>query len=475
MDLPTRAAIYCRLSFSPTGSVEKVERQEADCRALAAQLGWKVRDVYPDNSRSAWQRDRKRPQWDRMLTDIRGGDVDGIIVYHGDRLIRQPWDLELLLKLADDRQIPLAAPSGTRDLNNEDDRYALRIEAAQACRSSADTSRRVKRAAKARAESGRAGAGSNRTFGYGVPTGEKGKTGKPLYDQSHQVPEEAAIGREAVRRLLSGESQGGVIAWMNTQCATTKGNPWKANAFRAWLSSPRIAGLTEHDGTYYPAVWEPIISREEWEDAKAVLQRNSEEYGYAGRERIYLLSSGVAECGSCSGPLATKPAGRTGNRMYYCDNPACPKRVSRSLPHLDAYVVGRVLRRLNEPAFIAALHTDTEQPGLGGEIASLQRQKARVKQQIEELADNPDVDLALALRSLASFDKKITEIRSRMAATTRQRLLSRMAGITREQWDAEPVDVRAETVRALFRVIVLPVGRRGPGFDPAGVKMERRT
>jgi hypothetical protein len=49
-----------------------------------------------------------------------------------------------------------------------------------------------------------------------------------------------------------------------------------------------------------------------------------------------------------------------------------------------------------------------------------------------------------------------------------------MAGISLEQWNAEPVDVRAETVRALFRVVVLPVGRKGPGFDPAGVKMTRK-
>jgi hypothetical protein len=58
--------------------------------------------VYVDNSRSAWQRNRKRPDWDRMLCafDATGRHLiphdpkanhhhDGIMTYHGDRLIRR--------------------------------------------------------------------------------------------------------------------------------------------------------------------------------------------------------------------------------------------------------------------------------------------------------------------------------------------------------------------------------------------------
>jgi len=473
VDTPKNAAIYCRLSWAPDGSVEKVERQEADCRELANRLGWSIRDVYPDNSRSAWQRNRKRPQWDRMLDEIEAGVVDGIIVYHGDRLIRQPWDLELLLKLADDRRIPLAAPSGTRDLNNEDDRFILRIEAAQACKASADTSRRVKRAVKTRAEKGRPSAGSNRPFGYGVPTGDEGKTGKPLYDLTQQNPDEAPVLTEAVSRLLAGQSQGGVLAWLNQVSTTTNGNRWKASTLRFLLTSPRVAGLIEHDGKLYDATWDPILSRNDWEDVKALLRRNSDRYGYTGRERVYMLSSGIADCGSCGGPLRTKPS--RNSRLYYCPNTACEKPVSRNQPHLDAYVTGRVLRRLNEPGFLAAVHADTEQPGVGAEIAALQRRKTEATAQLAELADHPGIDLGALASGLASYDRKIAQLRSRLAATSQRRLLARMAGIGWEQWDAEPVDVRAETVRALFRVVVLPAIRRGPGFDPASVRVERRV
>lgn len=473
MQTPKRAGIYCRLSYAPDGSVEKVERQEADCRKLAETLGWTIYKVYPDNSRSAWRRDRKRPAWQEMLVDIEAGLLDGILVYHGDRLNRQPKDLEMLLDISDDRNLPLASPSGTRNLSNEDDRFALRIEVAQACRSSADTSRRVRRGIDARAEKGRAGAGSNRPFGYGVPTDERGKTGNPLYDLTKLNRKEAAIGREAVRRFLAGQSQGGVIAWLNTKCTTTRGNPWKANAFRHWISAPRTAGMVEREGRLIPAVWKGIITPEQREDALVLLKVQSDTFGYSGRERVYLLTGKIAECGSCHGPLYTRPAGKS--RLYYCKNLGCPSPVSRNVPLLDAYVTGRVLRRLNEPAFLAALHADSMEPGLGAEIAALERRKAAANATLTELADHPDVDLGTLMKGLASYDRKIAQLRAQMAATSQQRLLVRMAGITVEQWEAEPIDVRAETVRALFRVTVVPVGRRGPGFDPAGVRVERRV
>ena len=251
-DAPHTAAIYCRLSFALNGSVEKVERQEADCRVLAERLGWRIRDVYPDNSKSAWQRNRKRPQWDRMLEDIQSGKIDGIIVYHGDRLIRQPLDLEALLKLADDRHIPLASPSGTRDLNSEDDRFILRIEVAQACKSSADTSRRVRRHQQARVDKGLGLEGGNRPFGWGVSDPETGQ-----FDYTVQNPDEAPILREAVDRLLSGETQGGVLAWMNTVSTTTRGNRWTARTLAApsHCAADLRAGRVQRHAERRPMGW----------------------------------------------------------------------------------------------------------------------------------------------------------------------------------------------------------------------------
>jgi DNA invertase Pin-like site-specific DNA recombinase len=483
---PQRAGIYCRLSYAPDGSLEKVERQEADCRDLAARLDWAISEahIFPDNSRSAWQRNRKRPQWDRMLQAIDDGEIDGIIVYHGDRLIRQPHDLEKLISISDAKGLRIASPSGTRDLDSPDDRFILRIEAAQACRESDNTSRRVRRALTARLEKGLTQAGGRRPFGYGVLVGTRTKvdrqtgtrTEAPEYDTNQQVPEEAAILREAAEQLLAGQNQMAVVRWMNAvPCRTTEGNLWRAKTLRNLMLSPRIAGLIERDGQLYEAAWDGILSRETWEDVRALYRRSAEESPYAGRERVYLLSGvGGAECGLCGTYMGTKPSGgrnRKTARVYYC--PGC-KKVGRSVELLDAYVEGRALRLLQDPRLGEELAAVTADQGLVSEIAELERQRRDRRKQIENLADHPGLDAGLALAAIASFDTKIAMLRNRLKAVAVDKQLSRMVGISAEQWADEPLDVRSATVRALLRVIVNPTTRRGPGFDPASVTIERR-
>src|SRR5258708_35532762 len=92
-----RAAIYCRMSLAILEDTTKVADQERLCRLTAERLGWEVHDVYQDNNRSAWKHDRQRPARDRMLTDNRAGKIKGLIVYHGERLLRPALHLELLI------------------------------------------------------------------------------------------------------------------------------------------------------------------------------------------------------------------------------------------------------------------------------------------------------------------------------------------------------------------------------------------
>src|SRR5213078_4676766 len=95
------AAIYCRISADREGRELGVERQEADCRALAERLGLHVVDVYIDNDLSASTRSRKdRPRYRQMLADARAGKVTTVIAYTSGRLTRRPREHEDLIDLA---------------------------------------------------------------------------------------------------------------------------------------------------------------------------------------------------------------------------------------------------------------------------------------------------------------------------------------------------------------------------------------
>ena len=87
------AAVYCRISDDRDGRRAGVRRQQEDCEALVRRKRWKVAGIYVDNDVSAWS-GKARPQYRRMLEDIKSGLVDGVVIWHQDRLVRHPKELE---------------------------------------------------------------------------------------------------------------------------------------------------------------------------------------------------------------------------------------------------------------------------------------------------------------------------------------------------------------------------------------------
>ena len=78
-----------------------VARQEADCRELAVRKGWLVGGVYVDNDISAADVRKRRPEYERLLDDIKAGIVDGVLAWDADRLHRRPVELEGFFEVAD--------------------------------------------------------------------------------------------------------------------------------------------------------------------------------------------------------------------------------------------------------------------------------------------------------------------------------------------------------------------------------------
>jgi resolvase-like protein len=110
------AAIYCRISKARDEDQTGVDRQERLCREVAERLGLVIARsaVFVDNNRSAWQRNRNRPGWNALLEVIRAGGVGHVIVYHPDRLMRQPRELEELLTLSEEHDITLHGQANRR-------------------------------------------------------------------------------------------------------------------------------------------------------------------------------------------------------------------------------------------------------------------------------------------------------------------------------------------------------------------------
>jgi hypothetical protein len=70
-----------------------------------------------------------------------------------------------------------------------------------------------------------------------------------------------------------------------------------------------------HNGKLYPGNWEAIISVEEYEAVKAILE-DPARYKYERGGLPKHLLSGMAYCGLCSNKLSVRK--RYNNRIYYC-------------------------------------------------------------------------------------------------------------------------------------------------------------
>jgi DNA invertase Pin-like site-specific DNA recombinase len=441
----------------------KVEDQERISRELCGHRDWVVAEVYCDNNKSAWQRKRKRKDWDRMLADVEAGKLNAIVVYHGDRLIRQPWDLEQLLALADAKGIRLASPTGTRNLDNADDRFILRIEAAQACRESDNTSRRKKAQFERMRRQGlvRPGGRGGRAFGFAS-------------DGVTHIPVEADGVRLAASMVLRGSGAGLVAAALNGHgFVTPTGGEFTHGTVRKMLARPRYAGLMP-DGEN-AAAWAPVLKRETWEAVRLILASKADGFAYATNARRWLLS-GIAECGAadCGSRLQIRQSkgrkGRPPQIGYACLRPGC-RKVYRSAALLDAYVSRRVVNKLANPLNPPGeVLTGT---GTAAEFQVLAAERAAAESKIRDYQASPGrVDLLM--QRLDSIDTRLAELRELADGDVRSRILSAHAGISAEEFAALPLATRRALVSACYRVTVLPASKRGPGFRTEDVQLSPR-
>jgi DNA invertase Pin-like site-specific DNA recombinase len=465
-DKAALAAIYTRMSYALDHDQTKVRDQERIARSLAAARGIPVREesVYCDNNRSAWARNRKRPGWDAMLADVDAGRVGVIITYHGDRMIRQPRDLETLIELADSRRVRVISVSGDKDLDSAEDRYVLRIEAAAQCKSSDDTSRRRKAQYQRWALEGRvqAAVSGGRRMGF-APDGLRLWPACRCDAVTRAEVSEADVIREMARRVLAGESRRSVAASLAARGWTApSGAPVTAERVRDWLANPRYAGLMP-DGES-KAAWPAILEREEWEALRVVGGRIAGANPRPTNARRWLLS-GIAACGRCGAPLSTGASGE-GYSAYTC--PA--HHLRRAAEPLDAYVSGYVTEALADPAGPPAALPAS--PAAAAEWRALEAEQADAEAQLADYRASARRSRLLNAR-LDGIERRMAQLREAAGTSARERLARQYQGITLEAFRGLPLDVRRALVRATVTVTVLPASRRGPGFRECDVRVER--
>lgn len=456
------AAIYARISDDHEGQGLGVARQVKECREEAERRGWPVYDSYVDNDRSAY-RGSRRPEFDRMVEDLKAGACDAVIVWHQDRLTRSPRELEDFVDLYE--AVGLAGfasvTGGAYDLTTGDGRFTARIQGAVARKESDDKSRRGRSKQRELAEAGKLSGGGTRPFGYDR-------------DFHAVVPAEAAVIREAAKRVLAGESVRSVTADLNDRgVPTVKGGRWSPVVLRGILVSARIAGQRSlHGEVVAKAEWKGIISVETSERLKTLLL--DPERRTSRPVRRYALA-GLLHCSKCNTVLVSRPR-PDGTRRYVCPtgepHNGCGGCAVLADP-IERLIAELVLYRLDSPALARSMQraqrTDDAAEGASTELkAALARQD-----ELAAMFAAGEINRREWLTAREPIEKRVTQAQQQVARLSRTPIIDEYVGHAdrlRRKWDGLNLDrQRAIIAAVLDHAVVGPAVRGRKTFDPSRV------
>jgi site-specific DNA recombinase len=291
-ETPRRWGIYNRISDARDGANEVTEagvkRQEKNLLRLAESVGGTVIDSYVDNDVSAWGGRKNRAEYQRMLSDLRSGRINGVLASAPDRLHRSSEEHNAFLRLAGEIDVRvLTLTGGSLDHHTAGGRLQSKIAADVGEYESDVKSERVL-AAMAELRANGATQGGVRPFG--LTQGRR---------DLHEI--EAPLVRAAAAAVVAGEPLKAVCrAWSAAGVTTVRGKPWNATGLKHLLLSAWARGVTP-DGN--PAQWPTLIDATTGAQLDAIL-RDPARASRRPEVKRHLLS-GLLVCGLCGSRMGS--------------------------------------------------------------------------------------------------------------------------------------------------------------------------
>jgi len=445
--------VYARISrLASSHDEEKTPRQVAAC--LKNLLGRHARlgEVQVDNNRSAWKLvGGNRPAFEAMLVRIESGAVQGVLCWHVDRLARQPWDLERLLRLVLQRRereaFLVASCHGDHLLSNV---FELRMKMMFAAQESEAKSRRIRDLNARRREAGVLVGGAS-AFGH--------RNEGELISDTQLAAERDAVAW-GIRALIAGRSLGYVAREFSTRgLLTRRGVAFNALNVRSCLYLARHAGLIEHEDEELRPMRNAdevaIVTRDEFLGLRAMFAAREGTKGRTPGDRAHFLSN-LIRCDGCgrgmSGSTINTWLDADGNarRVYRCRPQNC-RGVSVDADVAEEWVRVAVVGILASPDHARTIARKSRR--VAELEADIERAESRVARLMGLGRVNPDrFEFYAEQAEVFEADRrKAVEERDALVAAGAGRTARALteADLEREWAEATPAERRALTAQAL--------------------------
>lgn len=222
-----KACVYTRVSTDAQGEDGKVSlpEQERMAKACIESKGWEYICTYEDNGFSG--RTMKRPALTQMISDIKAGKVDAIVIYKLDRLSRKQRDtLDIIEDVILKNDVVLVSLNEALDTSSPWGRAMIGILSSFNQLESENIAMRTAMGRYATAREGGYAGGK-------PPLGYKAVDGNLVI-----VPEEAEIVRLVFSLRANGMTLQGITNELNQRgLRSKKGNEFKHSAIQTILSN----------------------------------------------------------------------------------------------------------------------------------------------------------------------------------------------------------------------------------------------
>ena len=298
------AGLYIRVSTEDQAREGfSLPEQEKRLRTMCEYKGYKIYDIYEERGISA-KTGNYRPEFERLLQDIKDRKVNTIVVLKLDRLTRSIADWEKILTFLEENEAYLDCANDDINTTNANGKMVARLLTTVSQNEIERTSERTK--------IGLAGAIKVGHIPHMAPLGYKHENKKLVIDYST---------KDVVIRIFNmyhdGLSYKKISNVLNEEKVLDKTN-WRDSTILNILENPIYKGdfihgrRTKHP-TYYFDVVEPLVSKEYWEECQVQQKKNSRSFQ---RTLTYLFMQKL-KCPKCKRILGGKATTKKNSNSYY--------------------------------------------------------------------------------------------------------------------------------------------------------------
>jgi len=499
-----RCAIYTRKS---TEDGLEQEFNSLDAQRLAGENyirsqvdeGWEIiPDEYDDGGFTGGDMDR--PALQRLMSNIKEGKIDCVVVYKVDRLSRSLLDFSRILETFDQHNVAFVSVTQQFNTANSMGRLMLNVLLSFAQFEREIISERTRDKIAAARRKGK-WVGGMPVLGYDVdPRGSKLVVNddeavrvRTIFDLYLQHQSLITVIRELDNR-----------GWVSKRWVTKKGverggKTFTKTSLHKVLTNVTYRGKVRYKDEVHEGEHEAIVDPDIWQQVQTVMQRNGRTGGAKVRNKFGALLKGLLRCVACDSAMTPTHTTKDGNKRYRyyvcchaqkrgwhnCPSPSIPATEIERFVVDQIRSIGRDSDLIRETTSQVREQADSQLVVLEAERASLERELARWVSEIGDVVAHvgPGDEDSPAVARLADLqertrraERRATEIREQVRVISGRTIDQSEIAAAMASFD--PV-WKAMTPREQTRVIELLVervdydgehGKVAVTFHPDGIR-----